>query len=105
MIATYQCVNCGCKLAVPDKRGQPGWLVGHIWCPRCGSGYFNVFSGEVRGHGNPFYQQDPREQVTREESEFQEYLVQISRYEGNIHSPRFGQPIEYLITLNDARHI
>jgi hypothetical protein len=34
---------------------------------------------------------------------FPESLVQITRYEANIRSPRFGQPIMYRIQLNDPR--
>lgn len=34
---------------------------------------------------------------------FDESLVQIVQYEADISNPRFGQPIMYLITLNDPR--
>ena len=34
---------------------------------------------------------------------FDESLVQIVQYEADIHNPRFGMPIMYLVTLNDPR--
>lgn len=34
---------------------------------------------------------------------FDESLVQIVQYEANVLNPRFGQPVMYLITLNDPR--
>lgn len=34
---------------------------------------------------------------------FDESLVQVVQYEASMYSPRFGQPIMYLITLNDPR--
>jgi Protein of unknown function (DUF1073) len=34
---------------------------------------------------------------------FDETLVQVVQYEASMYSPRFGQPIMYLITLNDPR--
>jgi len=34
---------------------------------------------------------------------FPESLVQIVQYESNSRSPRFGQPVRYLVTLNDPR--
>lgn len=34
---------------------------------------------------------------------FAEHLVQITQYETDFRSPRFGQPVMYLITLNDPR--
>ena len=35
---------------------------------------------------------------------YDEPLIQIVQYEASIHSPRFGQPVMYLITLNDPRY-
>lgn len=34
---------------------------------------------------------------------FDETMVQVVQYEASIYSPRFGQPLMYLITLNDPR--
>lgn len=34
---------------------------------------------------------------------FPESLVQITQYESNIHNPRFGHPVMYLVTFNDPR--
>jgi hypothetical protein len=34
---------------------------------------------------------------------FDESLVQVVRYERNMHNPRFGQPVMYRVTLNDPR--
>lgn len=34
---------------------------------------------------------------------FPEIIVDITRFEANRSSPRFGQPVEYLLTLNDPR--
>lgn len=34
---------------------------------------------------------------------FDSALVAITRYEDDIHSPRFGQPVQYSITFNDPR--
>ncbi len=34
---------------------------------------------------------------------FPETLVQVVEYDSNLNSPRFGQPVRYLITLNDPR--
>lgn len=36
---------------------------------------------------------------------FDESLVQVVRYEWNINSPRFGQPVMYRITLNDPNEV
>ena len=35
---------------------------------------------------------------------YDEALVQVVQYEASIHSPRFRQPVMYLITLNDPRY-
>lgn len=34
---------------------------------------------------------------------FPEYMVQVVQYEADLSNPRFGQPVMYLITLNDPR--
>jgi hypothetical protein len=34
---------------------------------------------------------------------FPESLVRVTQYETNVLNPRFGQPVQYLITLNDPR--
>lgn len=59
--------------------------------------------GEVDEFGNPAEQQPDWVPVRNLLfiRVFDESLIQITRYESNMHSPRFGQPLEYSITMND----
>lgn len=59
--------------------------------------------GGQNGNGRQKRQTGPRNQLTFLRV-FDESLVQVVQYEADLRNPRFGQPIMYLVTLNDPRY-
>lgn len=78
-----------------------------------GAPVVNVFEGSVQGTDAQYtgvqFGDDEVPQATGDGAKliymrvFPESLVQIMQFETNEASPRFGQPVRYLITLNDPR--
>lgn len=93
-----QDMNVGGKAMSQDSFGQGS---GQDWDAQSAIGYDDKpKNGKAKNNGDTAGKQKRKLLFLRC---FDESLVQISQYERRPTSPRFGQPVMYLITFNDPR--